>query len=82
MPDLSMKMKLAQLCAACRQREGISQSELARRAGSTQESVNRLESENDTHLPRLDWYVGILGSMGYETRVVVRKRDAGLETTL
>jgi transcriptional regulator with XRE-family HTH domain len=60
-----------------RVRAGLNQAELASTLGTTQSVVSRWERGHDT--PRADTLVAILRACGYETDLVMRPRDAGVD---
>ena len=46
--------KIAQLVRTAREKAGLTQAELAKKIGSSQPMIARLESSNDTRIPSLD----------------------------
>ena len=60
-----------------RRRAGLSQSELAAKAGTTQSAVSRWERGHD--VPRADTLVELLRACGFEADVVLRPRDTGVD---
>lgn len=47
------KSDIARMIRAAREKEGLSQRELAKKAGTTQAVVSRIESGNDSRMPSL-----------------------------
>lgn len=60
----SLKRILARNLRALRLRAGLSQSDLARRAGTLQPRIAVMESEEDATLPRLEWLGRVADAMG------------------
>jgi transcriptional regulator with XRE-family HTH domain len=67
----------AALIRDARRRAGITQAELARRLGTTQSVVSRWERGHDA--PRVDTLVEILRACGFESDLVLRPRDTGVD---
>lgn len=59
-----------------REREGLSQRELAEMSSIPQSVIARIESINSKTLPRLDLIGRLVSSMGYTARVVFAKTDS------
>ena len=67
----------AALIRQARRRAGITQAELARRLGTTQSVISRWERGHDA--PRVDTLVDILRACGFESDVVLRPSDSGVD---
>lgn len=64
------------------EKEQLTQSELAIKANVSQSVIARIETGSSSTLPRLDLKNRILQSIGYETHIVVRKKDFTLDTLM
>lgn len=62
--DRPLKSILAQNLRAFRLRAGLSQSDLARKAGTLQPRIAVMESEEDSRLPRLEWLERVAEALG------------------
>jgi transcriptional regulator with XRE-family HTH domain len=67
----------ATLIREARRRAGITQAELARRLGTTQSVISRWERGHDA--PRVDTLVDILRACGFESDLVLRPSDSGVD---
>jgi len=67
------KAKLAKMLKDIREKEHLSQSQLAEKAHVSQSVIARIETNASRTLPRLDLFKKILQSVGYETFIVARK---------
>jgi ribosome-binding protein aMBF1 (putative translation factor) len=76
------KAKLAMMLKEVRQKEGMSQTELAEKAKVPQSVIARIETCSSRTLPRLDLFNHILNSVGYETFIVARKNGRKIEIAL
>lgn len=54
-----------------REKENVTQSELARRIGSKQQAISRLEMKE--HSPSLKLFYSLVNALGYELQIVKRK---------
>ncbi|MGQ0824997.1 MAG: helix-turn-helix domain-containing protein [Actinomycetota bacterium] len=78
MPSVTSRRPLAEtdpgrLIRDARRAAGITQAELARRAGTTQSMISRWERGHDE--PRLATLAAILRACGYEPELVMRRDD-------
>ena len=71
--------QIAGQVAERRQTLGLSQAELARRCGTTQSAIARLEAGGRP--PRIDTLLGIADALGADLVVELRPREAGEETS-
>jgi transcriptional regulator with XRE-family HTH domain len=69
--------RLGALIREARQQAGLSQTELAAMLETTQPVVSRWERGHDA--PRPDTFAAIMRACGYETDVVLRPRDTGVD---
>ena len=76
------KRKLALMLKEIREKENLTQSELAKKAHITQSVIARIETGSSRTLPRLDLFNRILGSIGYETHIVAKKKNHTIRATL
>lgn len=60
--------KLIDKLVEIRKKENISQAELAKRTGSTQQSISRFEKK--THNPSMKLFVNIVDALGYKIQFV------------
>src|SRR4030043_320183 len=67
------KVKLAEMIKEIRQKENLSQLELAKMAHVTQSVIARIETNRSRTLPRLDLFRRIIQSAGYELSLVAKK---------
>lgn len=70
----TLKNTLARNLRAFRLRAGLSQSDLARKAGTSQPRVAVMESKGDPTLPRLEWLARIADAMGVTVSYVLSER--------
>lgn len=63
-----------------RARHGLSQERLARRAGTTQSAISRIEQERGS--PTVKTLAELLRLMGEDLLLTVEPRDAGIDRTL
>lgn len=70
-------MTAGQLIRRRRLANGLSQAQLALRAGSTQAAISRLE--HDELSPTLDTIERLLEVMGEEPEIVVRRRESAVD---
>jgi ribosome-binding protein aMBF1 (putative translation factor) len=70
--------QIAGQVAERRQELGLSQAELARRCGTTQSAIARLESGGRP--PRIDTLLGIADALGCDLVVELRRREEGEAT--
>lgn len=72
--DKTLKSVLAKNLKAFRLRAGLSQSDLARKAGTPQPRVAVMESAKDPTLPRLEWLGRIAGAIGVPVSDLLSER--------
>jgi transcriptional regulator with XRE-family HTH domain len=75
-----MSLEPGRLLREARLRHGLSQKRLARRAGTTQSAISRIEQERIS--PTVQTLAELLRLMGEDLVLVTRKRDAGIDQTL
>jgi DNA-binding XRE family transcriptional regulator len=68
------KAMLGILLKEVREKEKITQLQLAQKAHVTQSVIARIETGSSKTLPRLDLYNGILNAIGYQTTIVATKK--------
>jgi uncharacterized protein len=73
-------MSPGQLLREARQRHGLSQERLAKRAGTTQSAISRLEQDRIS--PTIQTLSGLLHLLGEELVLGAEKRDTGIDLTL
>lgn len=66
-------LQIAHLIADLRSRNGISQSELAKKAGVSQPMVARLEKGDSSRTPTFDTIFKVLKALGYTMSINVQK---------
>lgn len=69
------KAKLAALLKEIREKEELSQHELARIAEVPQSVIARIEGANSKSLPRIDLFNRILASVGYKVTLTASSRS-------
>jgi transcriptional regulator with XRE-family HTH domain len=69
--------ELGDLIREARQYAGLSQAELAEAVGTKQSVISRWERGRET--PRADTLARLLRACGYETDIVLRPRDTGVD---
>ena len=72
--DKNLKSTLARNLRAFRLRAGLSQSDLARKAGTPQPRVAVMESEEDPALPRLEWVGRVAETLGVAVSDLLSER--------
>lgn len=75
-----MDLKPGRLLREARVRHGLSQERLARRAGTTQSAISRIEQERGS--PTVKTLAELLRLVGEDLVLGVEKRDAGIDPTL
>lgn len=75
-----MKIEPGRLIREARIRHGLSQERLARRAGTTQSAISRIEQERIS--PTVQTLADLLHLMGEELVLRAEKRDSGVDLTL
>lgn len=75
-----MKMEPGRLLRDARLQHRLSQERLARRAGTTQSAISRIEQERIS--PTVQTLAELLHLMGDELVLKVEKRDTGVDLTL
>jgi transcriptional regulator with XRE-family HTH domain len=73
-------MEPGRLLREARIRHGVSQERLARRAGTTQSAISRIEKERGS--PTVGKLAELLRLLGEDLVLEVRPRDAGIDETL
>lgn len=68
MSTSTVAKKLVDDLIEIRKKENISQEELAKMTGSSQQSISRLEKQ--THSPSLKLFTNIVQALGYELKLV------------
>lgn len=76
------KAKLAKMLREIREKEHLTQAQLATKAHVTQSVIARIETGSSRTLPRLDLFNNILQAVGYETLIVARKRGHTVQVAL
>jgi ribosome-binding protein aMBF1 (putative translation factor) len=67
------KAEMAMLLRTLREKENLSQVELAQKAEMPQSVISRIESVNSSTLPRFDLFTRLVSSMGYRIVLGVEK---------
>jgi transcriptional regulator with XRE-family HTH domain len=75
-----MKLEPGRLLREARVRHGLSQERLARRAGTTQSAISRIEKERVS--PTVQTLTELLRLLGEELVLGVEKRDTGIDVSL
>jgi transcriptional regulator with XRE-family HTH domain len=75
-----MKLEPGGLLREARLRHGLSQERLARRAGTTQSAISRIEQERGS--PTIRTLEELLHLMGENLVLTVERRDTGIDLTL
>lgn len=75
-----MKIEPGRLLRESRLRRGLSQQRLARRAGTTQSAISRIEQERIS--PTVQTLAELLNLMGEELVLKAERRDTGVDLTL
>ena len=75
-----MALEPGRLLREARSRHGLSQGRLARRAGTTQSAISRIEKERGS--PTVQTLAELLRLMGEDLVLKVEPRDAGIDRTL
>ncbi len=75
-----MALEPGQLIRAARLRHGLSQERLARRVGTTQSAISRIEQERVS--PTVQTLTELLYLMGEDLVLSSQQRDAGIDRTL
>jgi transcriptional regulator with XRE-family HTH domain len=76
------KARLGVLLRQLRQREHLTQAELAQRAGVPQPAIARIEGRASSVLPRLDVFNRIVSAVGYRATLTLRKGRIALQAAL
>ncbi len=71
--EASMHLKVAKLLEELRQREGLTQSQLALKAGVSQPMIARLENGDPSRIPTLSTINKVFRALGYEIDLRVKK---------
>jgi len=75
-----MELEPGRLLREARLRHGLSQERLARRAGTTQSAISRIEQEKGS--PTVRTLAELLNLMGENLVLAVEPREAGIDRTL
>lgn len=75
-----MSIEPGRLIREARLRHGLSQERLARRAGTTQSAISRIEQERIS--PTVQTLAELLYLMGEDLVLTAQQRDAGIDPTL
>ncbi|HEU4707252.1 MAG TPA: helix-turn-helix domain-containing protein [Solirubrobacterales bacterium] len=75
-----MNLEPGRLIREVRLRHGLSQERLARRAGTTQSAISRIEQERIS--PTVQTLAELLRLMGEDLVLEAQKRDTGIDPTL
>jgi transcriptional regulator with XRE-family HTH domain len=75
-----MELEPGRLLREARVRHGLTQERLARRAGTTQSAISRVEKERGS--PTIQTLAELLRLMGEDLVLKVEPRDAGIDRTL
>jgi transcriptional regulator with XRE-family HTH domain len=75
-----MALEPGRLIRDARIRHGLSQERLARRAGTTQSAISRIEQERIS--PTVQTLAELLHLMGEDLVLAAQQRDAGIDPTL
>lgn len=75
-----MNLEPGLLLREARLRHGLSQERLARRAGTTQSAISRIEQERGS--PTVKTLAELLHLMGEDLVLTTEKRDSGIDLTL
>ena len=76
------KAKLGKMLKEVRQKEHLTQTELAEMAHVPQSVIARIETGSSRTLPRLDLFNKILGAAGYQTHIVAKKKGRTIQAAL
>ena len=76
------KKKLAVMMKEIREKEHLTQAQLAAKARVAQSVIARIETGSSKTLPRLDLFNTILRSVGYETSIVAKKKGFTIQVAL
>ena len=71
--EVREKQRLMQMIVKARKKVGLSQAKLAKRVGVTQSRIAQIESGIGTSKVTFDVLLGILGALGFEFKIVVKK---------
>lgn len=69
------KIEMANLLRNLREKEHVSQVELAEMADVPQSVISRIESHNSRTLPRLDLFTRLISTLGYRITLNVEKQS-------
>jgi DNA-binding XRE family transcriptional regulator len=76
------KAMLGMMLREIREKEHITQTEMAAKAHVPQSVIARIETGSSKTLPRLDLFNRIVHAAGYETHIIAKKRNSKIEVTL
>jgi predicted transcriptional regulator len=71
--EAAMHLKVARLLEELRQKAGLTQAELADKAGVSQPMIARMERGDQDRIPTLSTINKVFGALGYEVDLVVKK---------
>lgn len=71
--EATMHLRLAHLIEDLRSKSGLTQAQLAKKAGVSQPMIARLERGDQDRIPTLSTINKIFGALGYEVDLVVKK---------
>ena len=71
--EVREKQRLMQMIVKTRKEKGLSQAKLAKKVGVTQGRIAQIESGVGTARVTFDVLLGILGTLGYDFKIVVKK---------
>lgn len=71
--EAAMHLKIAGLIEELRQKSGLTQAQLAKKAGVSQPMIARLERGDQDRIPTLSTINKIFVALGYEVDLVIKK---------
>lgn len=71
--EVSMHLKVARLLEELRSKSGLTQQQLALKAGVSQPMIARLERGDQARIPTLSTINKVFGALGYEINLVIKK---------
>ncbi len=71
--EASMHLRIARLIEELRQKDGLTQAELAKRAGVSQPMIARLEAGDPRRVPTLSTVSKVFRALGYEIDLQIRQ---------
>ena len=73
------KRKLAAMLKEIREKEHLTQVELAQKANVTQSVIARIEGGTEKSLPRFDVFNRIVSAAGYEMSILAKKKGKSIQ---